>query len=68
MSRNGRVVTDGCNEFINKTVNNEKYWSIFDLKKQYHIADPKHILNFLGQIKLRYEEHEEFLKMQQEKI
>ena len=34
-----------------------KSLSISELKKQLPIADPKHIPEFLGQIKLHYEEY-----------
>jgi hypothetical protein len=42
--------------------------SIFELKKQLSVADPKHTLEFLEQIKLHYEKHEESPDMQQEKL
>lgn len=55
-------------KFINKMVNKVKSSSIFGLTKQLSIAYPKHIPDFLGQIRLYYEEHDEFSKIQQEKL
>ena len=45
-------------DFINKVV---KSSYIFELKEQLPIAYPNYILDFLGQIKLHFEEHEESL-------
>lgn len=42
--------------------------SIFELKKQLHVADPNIIPDFLGQIKLHYDEHKESPEMQQVKL
>jgi hypothetical protein len=60
--------TKNVYEFINKAVSKVKFSSISELKKQLSIADPKHTPEFLGQIKLHYEEHEESSEMQQEKL
>jgi len=60
--------TKSIHEFINKAVSKVKSSSISELKKHLPIADPKHTPEFLGQIKLHYEEHEESPEMQQEKL
>ena len=54
-------MTKSIHECIDKAVNKVKSSFISKLKKQLPIADPKHPPEFLGQIKLQYEEHKESL-------
>jgi len=56
------------NEWVSKVVDKVKVASHLKLKKQLPIANPKHTLAFLEQVKLHYETHDDSPEMTQEKL